>query len=379
MQNKTIQPTSLFGSPTVKVQNTSLVAQEPTVVHGRPVSSSLQEMFSAEENLILYGSDRQKQLGQALDGLLAEITKGSSPVLFELFSKLKKGIDGANVGELEDSIRKSLSRSWLHGILDALKLSSAAKRIESANEKIGSILTSKSKSLLELTQQMEADLNKEVVKLIQDSKVMKTLADEYRKDVAEFKVLVENGHKLLGEAKAELEEKKKKAESGDSLLIEDAKLFEQKISLFENRVLVLETVEKSAPAELEAIRLSQGASYSTIAEVASSSLSEFNSIKSTLIKLAVSHQIKGVQAINDERRKLRDTLQNHGTNTLGEIAVNAAKAAGQNRLDDAQKLLDFATNINSISAKVIEEGKQNEVRFAQAREKLSQVKKLIEQ
>lgn len=373
-----ITPVSLFGNTTTKNE---IVSTTTTTIIGKSASCPVEfeQLFASEESLVLYGSERQKEISLALDRLLEEITKGNSPVLFELFTKLKKGIGETDIGELEVSIRESQKQKWYHALLDTLKLSSVAKRLESSSEHIGGLLTKKSKTLLELTQQMEKDLAVEVQKLIRDSKMMSNLAKEYRTNVIAFQDYVDLGKSLLAKAK-EAEQQKISAatQSGDALQIEESKQFSQKVELFENRLLVLETIVQTAPAELEAIRLSQGASFSTIAETASSSLQEFSQIKSILIRLAAAHNIQSVQAINNERRKLRDSLQAHGVNTLQNVAVSAARAAGQNRLDDAQKLLDFTTKISDISAQVLEEGKQNKVRFEEARQKLSQAKTLLD-
>lgn len=336
------------------------------------------DLFDSEEKIVLYGSDRQKALGAALDKLLSQITKGSSPVLFELFNQLKKGIGDTNIGELETSIKDSLNKSWWHSVLDSIGLSSAAKRLEKANTKIGSMLSSKSKSLLDLTQSMEANLNVEVQKLVGESKMLAALADEYRKNVSEFKELSETGKVMLEDAQKEGKRLfEYAANTGQPLDLEAAKNFKQKVNLFENRLLVIDTIYTKAPAELEAIRLAREAGFQTIAETASSASEEFSDIKSILIKLAIAHTVQSVQGINAERRKLRDQLSAHGTNVLENVAVTAARSAGVNRMEDAQKLLDFTSKIATISDKVIAEGEQNKTRFADARESLSKVKQLL--
>lgn len=386
---ETRQPVSLFGGMNPVVEPTAVVALASAPEFNTSVSvpnNALTQQAKAfdltvvdEQQVVLFASDRQKAIGTALDGLLTEITKEGSPVLFELFRKLKKGVEDADIATVEAEIRKSMEKGFFSGVMDSLGLSSVAKRLEAANEKIGQMLTSKSKSLLDLTREMEAQIQTEVLKLIANSKSLNALADEYRKNVTEFGVYVDVGKLVLSNAKNTLAAKQAHAAQTNAPLdIEEAKLFAQKVDLFETRLVTIETILQKAPAELEAIRLSQGASLATLGETANSALEEFNDIKSILIKLSVSHQIQSVQAINAERRQLRDKLQTHGTNLLGQTAVAAAQAQGQNRVDDAKKLLEFATNVNGIAKKVEDEKKLNQTRFAEARTNLLAVKKLIE-
>lgn len=331
-----------------------------------------------EQAIVLYASDRQKEVGSALDGILAEITKEQSPVLFELFRQLKKGIEDTDLSAVEQKIRKSQETSIGGRLLQSIGLSSVAKRLEAANEEIGKLLTSKSKSLLDLTRDMETKLQAEVLRLISNSQQLNTLASTFRTNIGTFGEYVEVGKVVLANAKQTLAVKQAQAATTNAPLdIEAAKLFEQKVNLFETRLVTIETILQKAPAELEAIRLSQGASLATLGETANSALEEFNDIKSILIKLSVSHQIQSVQAINNERRALRDQLQSHGTNLLGQTAEAAARAQGENRVQDATKLLDFAKNLNTINAKVEAEKQQNQARFAQARASLMEVKKLV--
>jgi len=383
IQTQVKTPSSIFGKKESKVA----IQETPMSIYAqsKDSSSSLIAAKIAKENsllviqdkeVVMFGSDRQKAIGAKLDDLLAEITKGDSPVLFELFNQLKKGVGEANLSQLELQIRESMQTKWWHKILDSVKLSSVAKRIQSANGEISAMLTGKSKSLLDLTRNMESSIQTEVIKLINDNDRLNKLAKEYRQNILDFGDYVEAGKFMLSEAQSELLKKQEAAQT--PLEIEEVKIFEQRINLFENRLLVLENVYAAAPAELESIRLSQGASYSTLAEVASNSLQEFNSIKSTLIKLSVSFQIKTVQSMNDERRKLRDSLSKYGETLLEDVSVKAAQMSGINRLEDAEKLLESASKLNEISNKVIAENKANKERYALAREKLSKAKILIE-
>jgi hypothetical protein len=376
----TSNPTApaLFGNVTVRDTN-SLSLADPKV------SQSIAQMVQTntltkldDQKVVLFGSERQKVASAALDGLLVEVTKGTSPVLFELFRQLNKGVDETDLGKLESEIRAAQNTKWWHGILDTLKLSSVAKRIEAANDKIGGLLQAKSANLLTLTSAMEKQIQDEVGKLITDGKRLDKLANEFRTNVTEFTIYVEAAKQILAEGEAELARRNAAAKlANDPLMIEDAKKFEQRVDLFRARGVVLETILAKAPVELESIRLTQGAALTVLSETANGAVSELSDIKSILLKLATAHQIASVQGINDQRRQLRDKLQSYGTQMLGNVALAAVKAQGQNRIEDATKLLDFATKVQQISKVISDEEKQNLTRYGEARTKLNEVKKLM--
>lgn len=375
----TTTPTALFG--TIATRNANLPV--PVNTNDPKISQAITQLTQTnalvkvnDQQVVLFGAERQKAASAALDGILVEVTKGNSPVLFELFRQLGKGMAEADLPALETQIRESLNKKWWHSVLDTLKLSSVAKRIEKANNHIGGMLTSKSANLLTLTSEMQKKIEVEVNNLITDGQRLNKLANEFRLDIDQFTIYCAAAKEILAEGEKELAARMA-ATNGDPLKIEDAKRFEQRVDLFRARGLVLETILAKAPVELESIRLTQGAALTVLAETSSSCLSEFNDIKSTLIKLATAHRIQSVQGINEERRKLRDQLQGYGTTLLGSVATNAAKAQGENRVQDATRLLDFATKINSISKAVSDEEKQNVTRYADARTKLAEVKKLM--
>lgn len=329
-------------------------------------------------SIVLFGSDRQKQIGSKLDDLLAEITKGNSPVLFELFNKLKKGVAEADLPTLEKKIRDAQTKSWGLRLLESVGLSNTVKRLQKANMEIEQLLASKSKSLMDLTKSMEVSLTSEVQRLVTDASKLSRLAQEYRINVSEFEVYVLAGREILKREKERLIQLKAVAEQTKATLdIEAANLHEQKVDLFENRLVILETILAKAPSELQSIYISQGAGLQVLGETASASLEEFNTIKSVLIKLSVNLQIGSVQTLNAERRNLMNSLEKYGNDTLGNVAITAAKQQGINRLEDATRLLENAKKLNEISNKVLEEQKNNKARFEEARQKLIESKAMF--
>ena len=329
---------------------------------------------SSGQNIVLFGAEYQKAIGARLDALLVEFTKGTSPVIFELFERLKGGVGEANLPELQAQIEASLKTTWFDKVLDTVHLSSPTKRLKKSSIRIGGLMTSKTKSLLDLTQEMEAQVQQEVTKLISDSSKMFHFANDYRASIADFAAAVEAGKILLTDAKNDVTAN----EANPDMTPEEKKGFVQKVDLFENRVVLLETVLAKIPAQLEMIRMGEGASLSTLGETANSALQEFNDIKFSLISLSMTHNTQTVQNLNQERRQLQDTLNKHSMVTLSNVAINAVTTQGNNRLTDANNLLAVAKDLNALSTKVLEETRKNKEKFEETRKKLLEVKALLD-
>ena len=378
-------PTVLFGTTNkanmavaAKSANLNIVLSDTGKQQAMQIANSMPFTAMDEKQVVLFGQHLQKGLSEKMDVMLQEITKGNSPVLFELFRQLKKGINTANIGEVEAEIRKSINKGFFTNILESVGLSSVAGRMQKANAKINELITKKATTLRELIGEMEISIQTEANKLIDSTSRLHQLGDSYRGSVEEIGIYVEAGRAIYNGGLAEYNKQLEAAKnSQDPVQAEACKRFKQKLDMFQARVLVLETAYTKSPVEMEYIRLGEGASLTTLGETANTVLEEFNDIKSTLIKLSVIHQIQTVQIMNQERRELRKALQNHSNDLLEDVSVNAEKSKGIHRLEDAEQLLDIAKRIDTIYNKVEEENKNNQLRFAEARTKLVEAKAIV--
>lgn len=341
--------------------------------------ASQKSLFSfTESEVINYSSGIQSSISQQLDVILANITKGNSPVLFQLFQKLKRGMDDAKVEEVEEAIRKSLEKGVLNSFLDRVGLSSVSKRLQSSNEVINNLITKKSVSLKDLVAEMEKQVKEEATKLIEFTGNMKKAGQVFRDSIENAGVLAVAGRLLLEEAKTEYDNKiALTKDNNDPLLAETIQRMKQTMDLFEGQVIIMEILYVKSPQELEYIRLGEGAALTTLAETANTVLSEFIDIKSSLIKLAVMNQLQSLQTLNQERRNLRNQLKNHSYNLLEKLSIDAEKAKGINRLEDAENLLTISKRIDGLHDKLKTETQNNQTRFAEARTKLETVRKSL--
>ncbi|MDE1995939.1 MAG: Toxic anion resistance protein (TelA), partial [Rhizobiaceae bacterium] len=309
--------------------------------------------------------------------ILAQITNAQSPVLFELFRTIRDGVNDADLRNLEMVIREKLKGGFLERLLIAIGLRDPARRLKTVTDEIRGMLQSKAKSLSDLIKPMERQVSDESSKLIADVSRMSRLADGYRDTILSLGVYVEAGRRIIVQGESDLARLTEEAKSGDPLRVQQARDFSQKLDLFRNRVLILETAYAKAPADLDSIGIARGAALATLADTASSATAEFNDIKSILIRLHVLFQMQSVQQMNELRRELRTSLQHYGLQVLEDVSVNAAKASGETRLADAELVLGTAQRLRAIADKVVAEGERNKQRYAAARVKLEQARQLV--
>ncbi len=327
--------------------------------------------------LITFGQEAIGSFGAKLDTILSQITNAQSPVLFELFRTIREGVKDADLKELEASIREKLKGGFFERLLMAIGLGDPAKRLKTVTDEVRGMLQSKAKSLGDLIKPMEAQIDEESGKLILEVSRMSTLAEGYRDTIVSLGVFVEAGRHILADAMRELERLKQEAVSGDPLKVQEARDFSQKLDIFQNRVLVLETAYAKAPTDLDSIGIARGAALATLADTVTSANAEFNDIKSILIRLHALFQMQSIQQINAMRRELRASLQQYGSQVLEDVSVNAVKAAGETRLADADLVLGTAQRLRAIADKVVAEGERNKERYAAARTKLEQARQIV--
>jgi len=334
-------------------------------------------MTAEPHTLITFGQEAVGSFGARLDDILSQITNAQSPVLFELFRTIREGVNGADLGELEASIREKLKGSFIERILMAVGLGDPAKRLQRVADEVRGMLQSKAKTLGDLIRPMEKQIEDESTKLIGEVSRMSTLAQGYRDTILALGVYVEAGRRVLAQAGRDLARLTEEAKAGDALKVQEARDFSQRLDIFQNRVLVLETAYAKAPADLDSLGLARGAALATLADTVTSANAEVNDIKSILIRLHALFQMQSVQQMNEMRRELRTSLQNYGLQVLEDVSVGAAKASGETRLADAELVLGTAERLRMIADKVVAEGERNRARYAEARAKLEQARQIV--
>ena len=334
-------------------------------------------MTAEPHALVTFGQEAIGSFGVRLDDILAQITHADSPVLFELFRTIRDGVKDADLKDLEASIQDKLKGSRLERLLLALGLGDPARRLKKVSDEVRSMLQSKAKSLGDLVRPMEKQIEAESSKLIVEVSRMSGLAQGYRDAIVSLGVFIAAGRRILAQATGDLALLAAAAGAGDPLKVQEARDASQKLDLFQNRLLVLETAYAKAPADLDSLGIARGAALATLADTVTSANAEFNDVKSILIRLHALFQMQSVQQMNAMRRELRASLQHYGLQVLEEVSVNAAKASGETRLADAELVLGTAKRLRAIADKVVAEGQRNKHRYAAARLKLEEARQVV--
>lgn len=328
--------------------------------------------------VVLYGQEPIAAFKTLLDQLLGELNKGDNPVLFELFRQIRDGANKMELGELEGKIREKLKGGFFARLLMAVGLQDKAKFLQDATNEVRGMLQGKSKTLLALIQPMEVQIEAESRKLIDQVRRNQRLAEGYKVSMGSLAIHIEAGRAILAEGEAEYAALKERAEATqDPLTIAEAKDFAQRVELFRNRLLVLETAYVKSPVDRESIGIAQGATLNTLADTVSSSTAEFNDIKSMLIRLAALLSIKSVQELNSLRRELRAKLQAYGLDLLEDTAVTAAGVQSKAALDAAQLVRISGDRLKVIAGKIAEQERLNESRRIEARTALEAARRAV--
>ncbi|AXF86493.1 hypothetical protein DTO96_102247 [Ephemeroptericola cinctiostellae] len=328
--------------------------------------------------IVTFGQEPVNEFSRHLDDMLEQITKADSPVLFELFRQVSKGVKDMDLPSLETEIRKKLEGGWLSRMARIIGLGSQAGRLESAADEVRGLLKSKASSLLDLIRPMETQVSIESNKLIGEVNRLAQQAAGYRNSILNLGVYVAAGREILHDAHTQLTHIEAQAHaSQDPMQVRDAKDFRTKVELFENRILTLESAYAKAPVDLESIGIAQSAGLMTLADTISSSQVEFNDIKSALLRLNATFQIRSLQQLNTMRRELRADLQKYSLQQLETVAVDATRSAADAQLENAQLLLGVATTLGNISNKVDAERQKNVSKIASTRALLKQVQQTV--
>lgn len=328
--------------------------------------------------LVTFGQQPIAAFSAQLDAMLEQITKADSPLLFELFRQVSTNVEQMDLPELEADIRKKLDGNFLTRILSAIGLGNKAKRLEAVTDEIRALLQSKATSLLDLVRPMEAQIATESAKLVAEINRLGQQATVYRGSILELGVFVEAGRQILASARTELVSLEAEAASAnDPVRVRDTKDFQTKVELFDNRLLALETAYAKAPVDLESIGIAQSAGLMTLADTISSAQTEFNDIKSALLRLHAMFQVRSLQQLNTLRRQLRADLQKYSLQQLETVAVDATRSAADARLEDARLLGEMATALGSISTKVDVEREKNKTKLATARTMLTEAQQAV--
>lgn len=328
----------------------------------------------APGEIINLGLDAEQALQRTLDGFLARLDKNSSAKLFDLFGRLEKGVEEANLPELLQKLHEGEKPGFLGGLFARLGGKSPDKAVRELMDDLATLISGRTQTLASRMQQIEGELSGEMQTLFTELRSLEQLKRAYSTHFSDFTVAAAAARGFLEKAKTYVAAEGAKVQVGDVAGQTRQRELEDKLRLLESRALALEGVYTRLPADQIVIQQIEQAGVATLQEVATTVASRFASIKMTLLSIHGAFAVKSVQQLSARQAKLDEQLQQIRSTTLKDVAVSAANAPGDNRLAQAQQIENIVASTKEIHGMIETAKRQSEEKFAVARQKFARAR-----
>lgn len=322
-------------------------------------------------DVIRIGLDAEQALQRTLDGFLARLDKNSASAVFELFGRLEKGVEDANLPEILDRIQNGEKPGLIGSFFGRFRGKSPEEVAQELMAEIGDLITGRTKTLADQMMKLEGELSVEMQKLFTELQVLDALKRSYAEHFGNFTVAAAVGRAFLERARAYVAAEEAALVPGD--VVAQSRLLEHrdKLNLLESRALALEGTYTRLPADQLVIQQIEQAGIATLQETATTVASRFASIKMTLLSIHGAFAVKSVQQLAGRQAKLDRQLTELRGRALKDVAVTAAQAPGDNRLAQAQQIEQIIATTREIHGLVATARASTEQKFDQARQKFA--------
>lgn len=322
-------------------------------------------------DVIRIGLDAEQALQRTLDGFLARLDKNSASAVFELFGRLEKGVEDANLPEILDRIQNGEKPGLIGSFFGKFRGKSPEEVAQELMAEIGDLITGRTKTLADQMMKLEGELSGEMQKLFSELQVLDALKRSYAEHFGNFTVAAAVSRAFLERARAYVAAEEATLVLGD--VVAQARLLEHhdKLNLLESRALALEGTYTRLPADQLVIQQIEQAGIATLQETATTVASRFASIKMTLLSIHGAFAVKSVQQLAGRQAKLDRQLTELRGRALKDVAVTAAAAPGDNRLAQAQQIEQIIATTREIHGLVATARASTEEKFDQARQKFA--------
>lgn len=314
------------------------------------------------QQIVLLGQEPTNYLNQALSSLLDRVTKQDNPQVFKLVDTLSDEIAKERIGELAEQIL-SAKPSLMHRILGMFSKKALQKGLDQAYEELGRTARNKSKSLSDVIQGMERNLQTEMKKLTEELRSMEALKEQYRDAFTLFAEEVLFLHNALAKAQSQVPAMLAAADK-DVVLQQD---IQDKLQALESVALSREAMMTRLPGEQMIIRQLQNAGVSTLQELSITMGDRFASIRMTLVGIHGANMVRNVQRLGQANANLDNQLQEARAKLMQTVVTTAAQAPGNNRLEQANNLKRVVADTQNLQNIVDAARASNKEKFNEAR------------
>lgn len=318
-------------------------------------------------------SEPEIALLKSLGAFLDRIDKSESPQIFRLVSELNKAVKDEDLDGLADRILEGKAGlvDRMLGMLNRKKLAEAQA---AAFENLQLLVSGKSRKLGGVLTKMEAEIETEKKKALEEARVLERLKDNYRAQFGAFLLATVFLTTFLAKARdelAEIERATARGTYGGAMTLQEA---QDKLQALESRALAVEGVFTKLPAEQLVIRQVQTATIQTVQEITTTTAGRFASIKMTLLTLHSAMGVRNLQRTAQQGAELDANLSRTRDRLVKESVATAANAPGDNRLQQAEQIRKVTANVREL-VEITEQARvANQAKFAEARAMLAQAR-----
>lgn len=325
-------------------------------------------------DIIKLGLSAEQALHKTLDGFLARLDKRTAAQVFELFRRLEKGVEDANLPEILEQVQHGSKPGPLGSLIGMFRGKSREEVIQDLMGEIGDMIAGRTKTLADEMSGLEAELTVEMKKLYNELQVLDSLKRAYSLHFQDFTVQAAIANAFLVESNAVVASEVSQAQPHDMVAQSRIQELQGKLRLLESRALALEGTYTRLPADHLVIQQIEQAGITTLQETATTVAARFASIKMTLLAIHGAFAVANVQRISDSQARLDQQLTSVRAKALRQVATKAASAPGENRLQQAQQVAQIIQVTKEIHELIEQANLKTDENFEVARQTFAQAR-----
>jgi hypothetical protein len=361
----------------VSLNTGAIVLRDAQLPKARQALEALDFGAMPASDIVKLGLGAEQALQRTLDGFLSRLDKNTAAKVFDLFGRLEKGVEDARLPEILDRIQNGERPGFFQGLFAKLTGKSPDELVREFMEEVGALVSGRTKTLADQMQRLEGELSGEMQKLFSELKTLETLKQSYAGHFSEFTFDAAVARALLDKAKDYVASQEAAANAADPAEQSRMRELKDKLRLLESRALTLEGTYTRLPADQIVIQQIEQAGIATLQETATTIASRFASIKMTLLSLQGAFAVKTVQQLGERQKRMDEQLTKLRERAVKDVAVTAAKAPGDNRLAQAERIQSIIASTREIHGLIEQAKRETAEKFEIARQKLAQARQQL--
>lgn len=329
-------------------ERTSSASSEPSSSH-KEKKNYFNVINSDAVAISTYGRETVQKINDMVDKILATMPASSNNEIISIIEIMESGVEDINVEMLQNAIKNANVPSAFQKMLNKIGILSAKDILKKGGDKVQEIIDQNSNNLSKVMQELKSKMSKEIENILNNSKSLMILHDEFASIVPDIARVIQEGDKAVEEAESIRDELSKQ---GDTVSLSKASQATQKIDLMKSRILSLRETEASIPANLNNIVALQGASARTISDFLNRIDGKFRDIKMSLIQFATANQINQSNRIMKQSSSMSDSLKKVSDKATNEAHIKSISNQSESNLNSALALKESIENGLAMSAEV---------------------------